>query len=169
VEYLRDAMRRNQVPYLSGNNLNENIELRYKAYTNMLPQDKRFRLFVNIGGALANVGSNVNARLIPEGINRKLAEKEFEQMGVMMLFAKKNVPVLHILKIIRLAKEFDLPVSPDAMPKPGEGKIFSNQIHNTLVTSICLLILLAAIITVIMFDRHDRHFMANMVDPDEEL
>lgn len=169
VEYLRDAMRRNKVPYLSGNNLNENIELRYKAYNEMLPQDKRFKLFVNIGGGLANVGSNVNARLIPEGINRKLAEKEFEQVGVMMLFAKKNVPVLHILRIIRLAKEFDLPNSHDTMPKPGVGKIFSNKIHNTLITSICLFLLLAAIITVIIFDRHDRHFMANMVDPDEEL
>jgi len=169
IQYLRNAMVRNSVPLLSGNSLTDNIDLRMKAYQEMLPEGKRYRLFINIGGGLANVGSNVNARLIPEGINRKLAEKQFEQQGTMMLFARKNVPILHILRILKLAKDFDLPVAPDNLPQPGEGKIFSNKIHNTLVTFICLFVLVAAIVVVILFDRHDRHFMANLVDPDEEL
>jgi poly-gamma-glutamate system protein len=169
IQYLRDAMVRNKIPLLSGNSLQENIELRMKAYQEMLPSEKHYRMFVNLGGALANVGSNVNARLVSEGINRKLAEKEFEQPGVMMLFAKKNVPVLHVLRFIKFAQEYDLPVAPDYMPKPGEGKVFSSRIHNTLIAYICLFVLLAAIIAVIIFDRYDRHFMANLVDPDEEL
>lgn len=169
IEAMRDAMRRNNIPLLSGNSLTDNIDLRMRAYQEVLPEGARYRLFINIGGGLANVGTNVNARLIPEGINRKLAEKPFEQEGVAMLFAKKNVPVLHILRILRLARDFDLPIAPDNMPKPGEGKIFSSRIHNTLVTVICLIVLLAAIIVVILFDRQDRHFMANLVDPDEEL
>jgi len=169
IQYLKDAMHRNNVPLLSGNSLSENIELRMKAYQEMLPEGKRYRLFINLGGALVNVGSNVNARLIPEGINRKLAEKQFEQQGVMMLFAKKNVPVLHVLRILKLAKDYELPIAPDTVQKPGEGKIFSSRIHNIWVTIACLVALLAAIIVVIIFDRHDRHFMANLVDPDEEL
>jgi poly-gamma-glutamate system protein len=169
IDLLREAMRRNEVPLLSGNSLENNIELRMQAYQDALPQGLRYRLFVNIGGGLANVGSNVNARLIPEGINRKLAEKEFEQLGTMMLFARKNVPVLHVLRILRVARDFDLPVSPDSRPKAGEGKIFSNRIHNIWITSICLFLLIAAILAVIILDRHDRHFMANIVDPDEDL
>jgi poly-gamma-glutamate system protein len=169
IQYLRDAMVRNDVPLLSGNSLPDNVSLRMKAYQEMLPEGKKYKLFINIGGALANVGSNVNARLIPEGINRKLAEKSFEQQGVVMLFAKKNIPILHNLRILRLAKDFNLPISPDVMPVPGEGKIFSSRIHNVLIASLCLVVLLAAIIIVILFDRHDRHFMANLVDPDEEL
>jgi len=169
IQYLRDAMVRNKVPLLSGNSLQENIDLRMKAYQEMLPQDKRFRLFINLGGALANVGSNVNARLVSEGINRKLAEKDFDQPGVMMLFAKKNVPVLHVLRFLDFAKNFNLPVAPDYMPKAGEGKVFSSRIHNILIAYICLFLLLAAIVAVIILDRYDRHFMANLVDPDEEL
>ena len=169
IQYLRDSMIRNKVPLLSGNSLNENIELRMKAYQEMLPRDKRYKLFINSGGALANVGSNVNARLVSEGINHKLAEKEFDQPGVMMMFAKKNVPVFHVLRYLNYAKKNNLPVAPDFMPKPGDGKVFSSRIHNVLVTSICLFLLLAAIIAVIIFDRHDRHFMANLVDPDEEI
>jgi poly-gamma-glutamate system protein len=169
IQYLRESMSKNRVPLLSGNSLQDNIDLRMKAYQEMLPKGKKYRLFVNIGGALANVGSNVNARLVSEGLNRKLAEKQFDQPGVMMLFAKKNVPVLHELRILRLAKEYDLPVAPDRMPKPGEGKVFSSKIHNLLISAICLFLLLAAIIAVIVFDRYDRHFMANLVDPDDEL
>ncbi|MFO7659811.1 MAG: poly-gamma-glutamate system protein [Candidatus Cloacimonadaceae bacterium] len=169
IEAMRDAMRRNNVPLLSGNSLNDNIDLRMKAYQEVLPQGTRYRLFINIGGGLANIGSNVNARLIPEGINRKLAEKPFDQEGAAMLFAKKNVPVLHIVRILRLARDYDLPIAPDSQPKPGDGNIFSSRIHNTLVTSICLFVLVAAIIAVVLFDRKDRHFMANLVDPDEEL
>ncbi len=169
LQYMKEAMRRNRVPLLSGNSLQENIGLRMTAYQEMLPKGERYRLFINLGGALANVGSNVNARLIPEGLNRKLAEKQFEQQGVMMLFAQKNVPVLHNLRILKLAQDNDLPIAPETTPAPGEGRIFSSRVHNVLIASICLAVLLAAIITVIILDRHDRHFMANLVDPDEEL
>jgi poly-gamma-glutamate system protein len=169
MQVMLDAMKRNNVALLSGNSLQDNIDLRMKAYQDMLPQGARYHLFVNIGGGLADVGSNVNARLIPEGINRNLAEKDFEQQGIMMLFAKKEIPVLHALRILKLAKDYNLPVTPDVMPEPGEGKLFSSRVHNELVNVICLLVLLGAIITVIIFDRYDRHFMANLVDPDEEL
>ncbi len=169
IQYLRNAMVRNKVSLLAGNNLQENIELHLKAYQEMLPEGKRYRLFVNIGAALANVGSNVNARLVREGINYKLADKEFEQPGAMMYLAKKNIPVLHVLRIIRLAKEYKLPVAPEEKQAVGEGKVFSSRIHNLLVASICLFILLAAIIAVIILDRYDRHFMANIVEPDEVL
>lgn len=166
---LREAMTRTKTPLLSGSSLQENIDLRMKAYQEMLPQGKKYKLFVNIGAALANAGSNVNAGLVSEGLNRKLAEKDFDQPGVMMYFAKKNVPVLHIRRILRLADDYNLPVTPETMPLPGEGKVFSSRIHNIWITVACLILLLAAIIAVIIFDRYDRHFMANLVDPDEEL
>jgi hypothetical protein len=42
-------------------------------------------------------------------------------------------------------------------------------VHNVLIAAICLALLAIAVIVVIVFDRHDRRFMANIVDPDEEL
>lgn len=169
VQALRAAMVRNNVPLLLASNLEENIHLRFSAYNELLPEGGRYRAFVNIGGALANVGSNVNARLIPEGINRRLGEKTFDQEGVMMLMAKKNIPVIHMLRVLRWATNNDLPIAPDKPVVVGEGRIFSYEKHNTLVAAICLGILLLALIAVVFFDRQDRHFMANIVDPDEEL
>ncbi len=169
ITALREAMNRNQVPLLIGSSLMDNIDIRMAAYEELLPADQRYQLFVNVGTGLANVGSEPNANLIPEGVNRKLAERAYEKEGVMMKMAKRNVTVLHVRRILRWAKKYDLPVSIDTMPKVGEGKVFSSLIHNQTVNVICLFVLLAAIIAVIVFDRHDRRFMANIVDPDEEL
>ena len=89
---LRDAMTRNGVPLLLGSTLEENVSLREAAYKELLPEGQRYRMFVNIGGGLANVGSEPNSRLIPEGINHKLAEKEFEKQGIMMVMATSASP-----------------------------------------------------------------------------
>lgn len=169
VQALRASMIRNSVPLLVGANLPENVNLRFQAYQELLPEGKRYRLFVNVGLGLANVGSQVNARLISEGFNTKIAERQYDPEGVLMLMAKKNVNVLHFTRMMRWVKEYDLPTQPLKTPSIGEGKVFSYQIHNTLISLICLLLLAAAIIVVIVFDRHDRRFMANIVDPDEEL
>jgi len=166
---LREAMVRNDVPLILGGDLAESVELRMEAYDRMLDGSGRYRLFVNIGGGLANVGSETNARLIPEGLNTRLAERNFETEGVMMKMAKRNVNVLHIRRILRWARNYQLSLSLDEKPIVGEGTVFSSTIHNVTVASICLAILLAAIIFVIIFDRHDRRFMANIVDTDDEL
>jgi poly-gamma-glutamate system protein len=166
---LREAMNRNNVPLLIGSSLAENVDIRMAAYEELLPSDQRYQVFVNVGAGLANVGSEPNANLIPEGVNRKLAEREYEKEGVMMKMAKKNVTVLHFRRILRWAKNYDLPVVIDTMPEVGKGKVFSSLIHNQTINILCLIILLIAIVVVIVFDRHDRRFMANIVDPDEEL
>jgi poly-gamma-glutamate system protein len=166
---LREAMNRNGVPMLIGSNLMENVDIRMAAYEELLPADERYKVFINVGAGLANVGSEPNANLIPEGVNRKLAEREYEKEGVMMKMAKKNVTILHIRKTLRWAKKYHLPTTVDTMPKVGQGEVFSSLIHNQTINIICLVLLLIAIVIVIIFDRHDRRFMANIVDPDEEL
>lgn len=169
INSLREAMSRNKVPLILGSSLEENVELRMKAYEEASSRINRYKLFVNIGGGLANVGSEPNARLIPEGLNTRLAERDFEKEGVMMKMAKQNVPVLHIRRILRWADKYELNLSWDEKPHIGEGKVFSHTVHNVTIATICLILQLAAIILVIVFDRHDRRFMANIVDPDEEL
>ncbi len=166
---LREAMSRNKVPLLIGSSLAENVDIRMAAYHELLPTDQRYRAFINVGSGLANVGSEPNANLIPEGVNHKLAEREYEKEGVMMKMAKNNVTVFHFRRILRWAKQYDLPVGGDQMPEVGKGKVFSSLIHNQTINVICLLVLLIAIVVVIIFDRHDRRFMANIVDPDDEL
>jgi poly-gamma-glutamate system protein len=163
------AVERNHRILLNGEEFEDNIRLRMNAYENQLPDGQRYRAFINVGAGVGNVGSLVNARIISTGIQRRLGERTFSEPGTMMLFAQRNIPVVHIYNINRLVSQYDLPRDTFPMPVAGTGTLFSTRINNVLVASICLFILVAAIVVVIAFDRHDRKFTANIVDPDEEL
>ncbi|HPY96153.1 MAG TPA: poly-gamma-glutamate system protein [Candidatus Cloacimonadota bacterium] len=166
---LMRAIIRNHVTPLNGANLKENVQLRYESYLKELPPDTQYSAFINLGAGVGNVGSLVNAKIIPTGVNKKLGEKEFKEPGVMMNFAEMNIPVVHVYNVMKIVKENKLESNPYPLPKAGEGAIFSKQINNVLIAVICWIILLGAIIAVIIFDRHDRHFMSNLVDPEEDL
>ncbi len=169
LENLANSITRNNVKLIHGKSLRENIELREKAYSNSLPEGTRYKAFVNIGSGLANVGSAINAKLVNNGVNRKLAEKEFSNPGVMFSFAKKGVPVIHTFRVRPLAEKYGMPVAvsksekPFEMQTPGEGEIFSSVINNPTVIAICFIVLLIAIAAVVVFDRHDRKFAKNIV------
>jgi poly-gamma-glutamate system protein len=163
------TVKRNGVSLLAGSTLDENVQNRATAYTQLLPEGQRYKLFVNIGRGLANVGSEPNANQLREGMNPKLAEEQYTPEGIMMVMARENVPVFSLQHIQRWIKKYNLESDNGKLPIPGEGPAFSVKKHNVLIASICLALLALAIIAVIILDRHDRHFMANIVDPDEEL
>jgi poly-gamma-glutamate system protein len=163
------AMNRNGVDPILGSTLEDNVKIRNTVYSQLLPEGKRYKLFVNIGRGLGNVGSEPNANQIVEGMNPKLAEEQYVPEGVMMVMAKEGIPVFSLQHISRWINKYKLQNNTGEMPKPAQGPAFSQKKHNVTVAAICLALLVAAIIAVIILDRHDRHFMANIVDPDEEL
>jgi len=163
------AIERNEVVLIGGETLEENVSLRLEAYDHILPNGKRYKAFINIGAGVGNVGSLVNARIISTGINRRLGERSFKEPGAMMHFAQQNIPIIHIYNISKIVSDYKLPRNLIPMPTPGVGSLFSTKINNIYVAIICWVILVAAIFIVIIFDRHDRKFMSNVIDPDEEL
>lgn len=169
IKALLAAMERNGVDPLLGSTLEDNVKARETVYAQLLPSGNRYKLFVNIGRGLANVGSEPNANQILEGMNRRLAEEKFVPEGIMMVMARENVPVFSMQHVQRWIRKYNLQNRTGQMPEPGVGPAFSVKRHNVTVAAICLVLLLAAIIAVIILDRHDRHFMSNIVDPDEEL
>lgn len=168
-ENILAAMKRNSTQLIEGKDLQDNINIRMSLYKEAIPIEAKYEAFINIGAGLANVGNLVNAKLIRTGINRKLAEKDFKTPGVMMQFAKKNIPIIHIYNIEKLASEYNMPTEPSPLPKPGFGTVFMKTVNNVLIAWICLIILVCAIAIVVVFDRHDRHYLSNVVDPDDEL
>ena len=166
---IMEAIERNESILIGGETLEENVELRLEAYANSLPEGQNYRAFINIGAGVGNVGSLVNARIISTGINRRLGERTFREPGALMFFAQQNIPIIHIYNINKIVSDYKLPRNLVPMPEPGTGSIFSTRINNIYVAIICWLLLVIAIVVVIFFDRHDRHFMSNVIDPDEEL
>ncbi|MDD4155325.1 MAG: poly-gamma-glutamate system protein [Candidatus Cloacimonetes bacterium] len=163
------AVERNNRILINGINLEDNVNLRLDAYTKLLPEGEKYKAFINLGAGVGSVGSLVNAKIITTGINKRLGEKSFNEPGAMMFFAKKNIQVIHLYNINKIISDYKLPKNSYPLPKPGTGSLFSTKINNVLVASICWIVLLGAIISVIIYDRNDRHFTSNIIDPDEEL
>ncbi|MDD3051719.1 MAG: poly-gamma-glutamate system protein [Candidatus Cloacimonetes bacterium] len=168
-ELILEAIERTGNILLDEKLMEENLKKRMRFYNESLPVDSQYKAFINIGGGIANIGNFVNAKLIPNGINYNLSEKKFDSRGVLMYFADKNIPILHLFSVSYLARNFDLPTDPEPVPEPGTGKTFISKVNNVTVASICLLILSIAVLVVIIFDRKDRHFTSNIIDPDQNI
>jgi hypothetical protein len=78
---------------------------------------------------VASIGSSHNRVLLPQGLSFDLSARNFPRKGSLILMAEKGVPVLHLINIVSLAREYGLPVTPDYLPSAGEGEIFVKQMY----------------------------------------
>jgi len=144
----------------------ENIEsaiARRMAFYSTQRRGHSYRMYVNIGGGVASIGSSHNRLLLPTGLSFDLGEHNWARKGTMVLFAEQGVPVIHLLSVVDLARQHGLPVTPDYRPLPGEGEIFEREMYRfplaatafVLYALACVLIL-APEIRAGLFDRITR-------------
>lgn len=141
----------------------EGHSARITMYEKALPKGKKYKAFINIGGSVGNVGSVVTAGLIKEGVNRKLPE--LEAKGVLGYFADKKVPIIHFFRGLDTFDQHYLSEANAETQKIGRGNVYG---YSWSVALVCMILLLIAIAVVVIFDRHDRHFMANIVTRKED-
>ena len=125
---IRDAAARNGVLLLESANIEDAIAMRMAYYKEQV-QGRPYRLYVNVGGGLASIGSSHNRLLLPAGLSFELGAHNFPRKGCLILMAEKGVPVVHFLNIVDLARQEGLPVSPDYLAVPGEGDIFVKDMY----------------------------------------
>ncbi|MFH1841879.1 MAG: poly-gamma-glutamate system protein [bacterium] len=127
-QLLRDAAERNDVPLLESANIEDAITSRMAFYEEQV-RGRPYRLYVNVGGGLASIGSSHNRLLLPHGLSFSLGLHNFPRKGSLILMAEKGVPIIHLLNIVDLARRHGLPVTPEFLPAPGEGDIFVKQMY----------------------------------------
>lgn len=149
---LGDIIDHNELQLIEGN------RARIVIFEKALPKDKEYKAFINIGAAVGNVGSVVSAGLLKEGINLKLPE--LEAQGVLAYFNEKKIPIIHFFRGQDTFDEYYLSETNTDSQKTGKGIVYG---YSWTVAFVSLILLLIAIALVIIFDRHDRHFMANII------
>jgi poly-gamma-glutamate system protein len=79
--------------------------------------------FVNVGGASANVGEDAEALELEPGIN--LPERlPSGGTGTAFEMAARGVPVIHLLNLRALARDYGLPWDPVPFPRIGEARVY---------------------------------------------
>jgi len=152
-----DAIRRSGASFLDAPNVFEAVNLRVALYDSVASARGRpIRLYVNVGGGVASLGGAQNARLIPAGLTRRLAARNYPNRGVLNVFAERRIPVIQLLEVERLARAYSI-VDPETgvTPKPGKGLLFIRYHYNLWIVAGAALFVLLLNVFILRLDlRH---------------
>ncbi len=159
---LHESITRNDVPFIEPKNIEDAIAQRMTFYESS-SRGRPYSLYINVGGGVASVGSSHNRTLLKPGLNFDLGAHNWPRKGTLILFSEKGVPVVHLLRMITLARENGLPVAPDFQPQPGEGEIFVRDMYRWPLAAAFLVIYCLACVLILapelrrgLFDRLSR-------------
>lgn len=163
-DLLKNSILRNNIPLIVEDSLLASIDKKMELFS----KDK-ISLYVNVGGGISSLGSSLNGELIETGFHRNLPVKKYHDIGTMILYAKKGIPIIHLENIAVLAQENKLLVSPVPLPKPGNGKVFIEDRYSIAVAAISLIIMFVLILIVILFDHKQQKFSEQEIIKIEEM
>jgi poly-gamma-glutamate system protein len=122
-ELALEAIQRNELPLIFENSLIHSVKKRLELYRSKAGEQE-IKVFINIGGAEANVGNCTHSWQIPQGLVRRLPMCSHQNKGVVFWLAEKGAAVINLLDIRNIAASYGLPIDPIPLPQPGEGAIF---------------------------------------------
>lgn len=110
---LRQAVARNNVPLLRPRSLRGAVRARLQLYRRHAGA-AGVKAYINVGGALASVGSARTKSRFRPGLNTS-APRRIDQSGVMSIMSRDGLPVIHLGNVRRLCEEHGLPYPPKVL------------------------------------------------------
>lgn len=160
------AIKRNGIAYINEGSLEKNIAKRVDLLNTH--SKKQIKLFINVGGGIASLGGNKNAKIIPSGLNTDLKLKDFnEKQGVVFEMVKQGIPIINLLNIGRLMTKYDLPKDPVPLPKIGEGKLYKAYKYDLSIVLITTTVFLGLIGSVMYYDKKQNELGTQIIKKNE--
>lgn len=105
--------------------LAHNIQTRYAFYRANDP----IKCFVNIGGNDASFGDSMIMVHADGGILTELSEND-HSVGLVQLFLRDDIPVIHLLNLKGLAADYHMPFDPSPLPSIGEAGVYYHTVYS---------------------------------------
>lgn len=112
-------------PFIYDEDLFHNIEHRYALYNEGAP----VKCFVNVGGNDASFGDSIVMVHAAGGILTELSERD-NSIGLVQLYLKDNIPVVHLLNLKGMVADYGMPFDPAPLPKVGDGGVYYDYEYN---------------------------------------
>jgi poly-gamma-glutamate system protein len=150
IKVAKKAIKRNQIPFLEEKgqkSLESDIERRLSIFHRNLLGSK-LAAFINSGGATVAFGNIPQASGLSSGLLKAVPITTNPQRGLIFRMAEKGVPVIHLLNVKALARDYGLPVDPFPLPRVPSGKIMKPQQYSRVMalSGLCFLsIMLVAV------------------------
>lgn len=146
-----EAIKRAGVERIDAKSLADGIDQRMQIF-DAKAAGKPIKAYVNVGGGTASVGTHVGKKQFKPGLNKEPPGGAGLADSVMLRFAERGVPVVHLTSLELLAKQYGFPVEPRGMPRVGEGKVFVREEYNRWIAGVGLVAVLGAMLAFIRLD-----------------
>ena len=157
---LEAAIERNGAKLLAAETLEDSIEKRMALFDEMAG-DAPIRAYINVGGGSASVGTHVGKKQFKPGLNLDPPGVADVADSVMLRFAERDVPVIHISRLNLLAERFGLPLEVTGPVPIGQGKVFVATEYDRVLAGLGLVAILGLLIGLVRFNLAGR-FLHNM-------
>ena len=157
---LDEAIQRNGVEHLNPASLAESIDKRMQVFDK---HSKRYKAYINVGGGSASVGTHVGKKKFKPGLNRSVPRGEVPD-SVMLRFAQRDLPVLHLSGIKDLSSRYDLQEKPTSPVPLGESNVFRRSEYNPWLAGGSLGVIVLAMLAFIRLDLGARLLSAKRAD-----
>jgi poly-gamma-glutamate system protein len=160
IALIESAISRNEVKLLRAESLEESIDKRMVLFDE-LAGDAPIRAYINVGGGSASVGTHVGKKQFKPGLNLDPPGVADVADSVMLRFAERDVPVIHISRLNLLAERFGLPLEVTGPVPIGQGKVFVATEYDRVLAGLGLVAILGLLIGLVRFNLAGR-FLHNM-------
>ncbi len=120
---LINDIRQSSIFFLQEPDLERNVKERMRIYDE-LAGEAEIKAFINVGGSFPNMGIDSSVLDVKPGLSKIRDLPPEGRRGVLQEMAAQKIPVIHLLFIKGLVKQYGLPWDPVPLPKPGEGRIY---------------------------------------------
>lgn len=157
-EVVMAAIERNNILFINDGTLDGNIERRMSLFAQREKKlGKEIKLFVNIGGGIASLGSKQNSDQLNAGLTTESKLQDFpDKIGVVFNMAAKQKPYINLLHLQGLMKKYELPIDPMPLPEPGEGALFYAVKYNLRYVIGAFAGLVLLLFGVILYDKRQN-------------
>ncbi|MBN2360537.1 MAG: poly-gamma-glutamate system protein [Deltaproteobacteria bacterium] len=143
-QMLDAAIERNGLPQIDARDDVDSVDQRMGIYFSQAAE-QQIKAYINVGGGTISVGTRVQKLEFEPGITARPPRLAAEITSVMGEFLKRDIPVIHLSKIVQLATSFGFEVAPVAMPAVGSGKVFVRTQYNRWLAAAVLLSIVVVI------------------------
>lgn len=148
IQLVKSAIMRNGVDRIEAQSTEESMDQRMDIYRKEAGEAE-IKAYVNVGGNTVSVGSSLGKKLYKEGLNLRPSAAALSVDSMMSRFAREGLPVIHMIRVKKLAEKYGLPIEPKKLSMPGEGRIFVKEEYN-LSLAIVVLITLCSLLYIFM-------------------
>jgi len=164
-ELMKTAIQRNNLAFIHEETVPAAVQKRYQAFL-AAAKGAKFSAYVDVGSGIASLGHDENAKLIRNGLNRRLPLQNYPARGVVHLFNADGVPVINIADIMALSRQYGLGGAHVPLPPVGQGSVFVDERYDLRVAGIAAFLCLLIIVVLVNLDARLFKLQDNGVDPD---